>query len=93
MFCDANHAGDMVTRRSQSGIILYVNGAPITWYSKRQNTVDGSTFWSEFIDLRIGTEILKDLRYKLRMMGIPVSEEPSVVWVDNNSVVCNTWAP
>ena len=51
MFCDANHAGDMVTRRSQSGILLYVNGAPITWYSKRQNTVESSTFGSEFIAL------------------------------------------
>jgi hypothetical protein len=93
MFCDANHAGDMVTRRSQSGIILYVNGAPITWYSKRQNTVESSTFGSEFIALRIGTELLKALRYKLRMMGIPLSEEPSVVWVDNNIVVCNTSVP
>ena len=93
MFCDANHAGDMVTIRSQSGIILYVNGAPITWYSKRQNTVESSTFGSEFIALRIGTELLKALRYKLRMMGIPLSEEPSVVWVDNNSVVCNTSVP
>ena len=82
-FCDANHAGDMITRRSQSGIIFYMNGAPITWYSKRQNTVESSTFGSEFIALRIGTEILKALRYKLRMMGIPLSEEPSVVWVDN----------
>ena len=27
------------------------------------------------------------------MMGIPLSEEPSVVWVDNNSVVCNTSVP
>ena len=35
MFCDAAFAGDIVIRRSQTGIIIYINMAPITWYSKR----------------------------------------------------------
>jgi hypothetical protein len=30
-YCDADHAGCRVTRRSHSGIIVYVNNAPITW--------------------------------------------------------------
>ena len=34
-FVDANHGGDQVTRRSQTGILIYVNKAPIIWYSKR----------------------------------------------------------
>jgi hypothetical protein len=38
-FVDANHAGNIVTRRSHTGILLYVNNAPVQWYSKRQNTV------------------------------------------------------
>jgi hypothetical protein len=41
-FVDADHAGDRVTRRSHTGIILYVNKAPIIWFSKRQNTVETS---------------------------------------------------
>ena len=44
MFTDAAFAGDLVTRRSQSGILIFINRAPITWYSKRQNTVEASTF-------------------------------------------------
>ena len=28
-------AGDKITRRSQTGILLYLNSAPIIWYSKR----------------------------------------------------------
>ena len=30
-----NHAGNMANRRSHSGIIIYVNNAPIICYSKR----------------------------------------------------------
>ena len=93
MYVDANHAGDLITRRSQSGVLIYVNSAPITWFSKRQNTVESSTFGSEFIALRIGTELLKGLRYKLRMMGVPIHKDPSTVWVDNESVVKNTSVP
>ena len=46
-FVDADHAGCRETRRSHSGIIIYVNRAPILWFSKRQNTVEASTYGSE----------------------------------------------
>ena len=32
-FVDANHAGNVVTRRSHSGIIIFVNNAPILWFT------------------------------------------------------------
>ena len=54
MFTDATFAGDLVTRRSQSGILIFINRAPITWYSKRQNIVEALIFGSEFIALRVG---------------------------------------
>ena len=89
MFTDAAFAGDLVTRRSQSGILIFLNRAPITWYSKRQNTVEASTFGSEFIALRVGCEMNDGLRYKLRMMGVPI-EGPTNVYCDNQSVVSNS---
>ena len=52
-FVDANHAGNKVTRRSQTGILIFVNKAPIIAISKRQNTVETSTFGSEFTALHI----------------------------------------
>lgn len=37
-FVDADYAGSKLTRRSQTGImLLFVNRAPVVWYSKRQN--------------------------------------------------------
>ena len=44
---EADHAGCRVTRRSTSGILIFVNRAPILWYSKRQNTVENSSFPDE----------------------------------------------
>lgn len=91
-FVDANHAGCHVTRRSHTGVIIYVNRAPILWFSKRQNTVETSTFGSEFVAMRIATEMIEGLRYKLRMMGVPI-DGPTTVFCDNQSVVHNTTKP
>ena len=52
-FVDSDHAGDNVTRRSQTGILLYLNSAPIIWYSKCKNEVDRSNFGYEFICLSV----------------------------------------
>ena len=51
-FVDSNHAGDKVTQRSQTGILIFINQAPIMWHSKRQNMVEMSTFGSEFIAVK-----------------------------------------
>jgi hypothetical protein len=59
LFVHADHAGDRITWRSRTGFFIFVNGAPIVWYSKRQNTVESSVFGSEFVALK--TEIYKKL--------------------------------
>lgn len=92
VFVDADHAGNRVTRRSHTGIIIYCNLAPIIWFSKRQNTVESSTFGSEFIALKIATEMTEALVYKLRMFGVPL-EAPARVFCDNESVVKNSSYP
>ena len=65
MYCDASHAGCKLTRRSQTGIIILLQGAPIVWYSKKQQTVEASTFGAEFVALRVACEMNDALRYKL----------------------------
>ena len=88
-FVDSDHAGDRATRRSQSGILLYCNSAPIVWHSKKQNTVEASTFGAEFVALRVASELITSLRYKLRMLGIPI-DGPANVFCDNESVWKNS---
>ncbi|KAI2500467.1 Reverse transcriptase (RNA-dependent DNA polymerase) [Fragilaria crotonensis] len=91
-FVDANHAGNAITRRSHTGIIIYVQNAPILWFSKRQNTVESSSFGSEFVALRTAKDMIVALRYKLRMFGVPI-DGPANVFCDNNGVVKNTTIP
>src|SRR6056300_696374 len=87
---DASHAANKKTRKSHSGYVIFVNCAPIIWYSKRQNTVEASTFGSEFIAMKSCIEAITHLRYKLRMFGIPMTDEPTHVICDNESVVKNS---
>ena len=91
-FCDADHAGNKVTRRSLTGILIFVNRAPIIWFSKRQNTVYTSTFGSEFVAARIAVELIEGLRYKLQMFGVPI-DGPKSMYIDNESVVLNSTHP
>ncbi|KAI2506381.1 Reverse transcriptase (RNA-dependent DNA polymerase) [Fragilaria crotonensis] len=91
-FVDADHAGNRITRRSQTGILIFCNRAPILWYSKRQNTVETSTFGSEFVAMRIAVDLIEGLRYKLRMFGIPI-DSPTNVFCDNEAVTKNVTLP
>ena len=91
-FVDADHAGCRLTRRSHSGVLIFVNRAPIIWYSKRQATVESSTFGSESVAMRVAIDLIEALRYKLRMMGVPI-DGATKVYCDNESVVKSTTRP
>ena len=81
-FVDANHAGNKANRWSQTGILIFVNKSPVIAFSKRQNTVETSTFGSEFTALKSAVELVEALRYKLRMFGVPI-EGTTNVFCDN----------
>jgi hypothetical protein len=44
LFCNSDHAGDKVRRRSRSGYLIYIDSALLVWYSKRQPTIETSVF-------------------------------------------------
>jgi hypothetical protein len=91
-FVDANHAGNKVTRRLHTGIIIYAQNALILWYSKRQNTVEAATYGSEMVALQICKELIVAICYKLRMFGVEV-DGPANVFCDNRGVVKNVSIP
>ena len=51
-----------------------------------------SYFGLEFVALRIATELVEALRYKLRCVGVRL-DGPAIIFYDNNSVVTNTSVP
>ena len=60
--------------------------------SKKQASVESSSFGLEFIAMKQCCEYLRGLRYKLRMMGIPC-DTPAYIEGDNQSVLANTTIP
>ena len=89
---DADHALDTITRHSRTGFLVYLNCALIYWWSKKQNSMESSSFGSEFIAMKQCCEYVRGLRYKLRMMGISCND-PTFIYGDNQSVLANTTIP
>lgn len=83
--CDAAHSACLKTRHSTTGIVSFLNGAPIIWYFQWQNTIKSSIFGNEFVTLKIALEMNDGLRYKLQMMGSLI-EGPTNCFCDNESV-------
>ena len=89
-YVDALHGTNKVTRKSHTGYIIFVNRAPILWYSKRQQTVETSAFSSEMIAMKVCIEAIQGLRYKLHMFSMPLIQgEPAYVLCDNEAAVKN----
>ena len=73
MYVNSDHAGEKETRIYRTGFLIYMNKTLVQWLSKKKPTIDTSVFWDEFVTTKIGMEKLQGLRYKLSMMGIPLS--------------------
>ena len=80
---------DKRIRRSWTDFLIFCNMALIDWISKKQPTIETSVFGAEFVAMKHGIEKLRGLRYKIRMMGIPLSG-PSYVYGDNKSAITNS---
>jgi len=89
---DSDHVGDKFTKQLQTGVFIFINRALIVWCSKKQSSIETSSFGSEFSAMTTGTESIEGLRCKLRMMGVPI-DGPCHVKADNLSVVRNSSQP
>jgi hypothetical protein len=90
---DANLYHDMITGRAVTGTILHMlNGTPVDWFSKRQETVETATYGSEFVAARIATEQVINLRTTLRYLGVPIRGK-AYMFGDNQSVITSSTIP
>ena len=85
-YADSNHSGENKTRRPCSGFVILLNTAIIQWLSKKQATIETSVFGAEFVAMKIVMETLRGIRYKLRIIGVPISGL-SYIYEDNMSVI------
>ena len=92
IYVAADHAHDLLTRRSVTGILVFLNKTPIKWFSKMQKTVETSTYGSKLVAARIATKFAIEYRYALRILGVEI-DGPTQMFGDNNSVILNTTIP
>ena len=92
VFVDSDHASNVVTCRSQTGIFQFLNNALIKSFSKRQNTVESSTFGAELVALRIARDLTVEQRLKLKSIGVRI-RGPVNIHCDNKGGAKNTSVP
>eukprot|EP00957_Ditylum_brightwellii_P171890 13085741-Ditylum_brightwellii.AAC.1 len=72
--------------------IMGCKNAPITWFSKCQNTIESATFRNKFVALHICNDMVVALHYKLWMFGVLLEGSANVVY-DNQGVAKNSSLP
>ena len=91
-YLDANLYHCMITGRSVTGVLHFLNQTPIDWYSKKQATVETATYGSEFVAARTAVDQVHDLRLTLRYLGVPIKGK-TLLFGDNESVVKSSAVP
>ena len=86
-FFNSSHASCLVTRRSTTCVLLFLNNRHIMWYSKCQNCVETSIYGSEIVAGRIAVDLAVT-----KMLGAPVKGS-TVLFGDNKSMVTNSSLP
>ena len=73
-YSDADWAGDLDTRRSTTGYIVYAAGGPIAWQSKLQSTIAVSTMEAEYMSAFAAIQELIWLKGVLKEIGISIDD-------------------
>ena len=89
---DANLMHCLLTGRSCTGNIHLLNQTPVYWFLTKQKSVETATYGSEFLAAKIATEQIMDLKYTIRMMGIPL-DGPAWMFGDNQSMITSGTIP
>ena len=85
-YVDANLYHDMITGRSVSAVLHFINQTPIEWFSKKQSTVETATYGSEFVAAKVAVQQIMGLRVGLRYLGVEI-QGATRLFGDNGSVV------
>ena len=91
-FVDANFLGNSFTRHPKFAFIVMLNSAPKLWLSKKLSSMETISVGSDSVAILQCCKYLKVQRYKLRIMGTPISN-PCFIYGDYQSVLWNTSIP
>jgi hypothetical protein len=85
-YVDSDWAGCTDTRRSTTGYIFLVSGAPVSWSSKVQKTVARSSVEAEYMALSAAAQEAVYLRTLIEELGFKV-QLPMTIFQDNQGSI------
>jgi hypothetical protein len=88
-FSDSSWAADIDSRRSVTGYVFFVAGAPVSWKSQSQTTVALSSAEAEYMALCAATQEAVHLRVLLQdiLPAYKASAEPAIIFEDNTACI------
>ena len=91
-FSDADWAGDPNDRRSTTGLVVFLGANPISWSSKKQQTVSRSSTEAEYRALSSASAELDWIKQLLQFLRITL-HQPPVLFCDNLSAIALSFNP
>lgn len=91
-YCDSDFAGCPDTRRSTTGVLFLLNGAPVSWKSKLQKPIAQSTAEAEYYAAGHAGRDNAWLRDILQQLGLG-QPAPTPIHCDNNSAIRLVYNP
>lgn len=83
-YSDADWAGDVSSRKSTTGCVIFYNGGAISWISRKQNSVTLSSMEAEYCALSETCQELLWIRRLLKDFN-EEQQQPTLVFEDNQS--------
>ena len=85
-FADADYAGDLINRKSTSGMVQFLGTCLVSWSSKKQNSVALSTAEAEYVAAAACCSQVLWIKQQLRDFGI--NYDCVTIYCDNTSAIC-----
>lgn len=85
-YSDSDYAGDLVTRKSTTGVFCFLNGGPVSWSSHRQDCVSLSSTEAEYVAASAATKTVIWFRQLLDDIGWE-QKSPTTLLCDNQGAI------
>jgi ribonuclease HI len=84
-YCDADYAGDVDTRRSNTGYVFVLNGAAVSYSSQLQPTVAASTVEAEYM---AASRAVKEALWLRKLLPeLDIGATPMTIYGDNQGAL------